>query len=106
VTLECVVTANPTHTSVQWQKLVNNQYQTIAFNNNNNKYSGSTVNTPSLTLSSSDLNDEGYYICTATNSLGTGQSSQTFLDVIGSKGYKKNLLNYAHCFTMKLLLFL
>jgi hypothetical protein len=64
------VTANPTHTSVQWQKLVNNQYQTIAFNNNNNKYSGSTVNTPSLTLSSSDLNDEGYYICTAANSLG------------------------------------
>jgi hypothetical protein len=29
--------------------------------------------------------DESYYVCTAQNSVGTGQSSQTFLDVVGSK---------------------
>jgi hypothetical protein len=49
-----------------------------------NKYSGSTVNTPSLTVNSAEISDEGNYICTATNSIGTGQSSQTFLDVVGS----------------------
>ncbi|XP_052058072.1 hemicentin-1-like isoform X3 [Mytilus californianus] len=80
--LECTVSSNPTHTTVQWQKLVNNQFQSINFANN--KYSGSSVSTPSLTVNSADLNDEGFYICTATNSLGTGQSSQTFLDVIGN----------------------
>lgn len=83
ITLECTVSANPTHTSVQWKKQVNNQFVDIVFANN--KYSGSVVNNPSLTVNSADLNDEGYYICTATNSLGTGQSAQTFLDVLGSK---------------------
>ncbi|XP_071159618.1 hemicentin-1-like isoform X13 [Mytilus edulis] len=80
--LECTVSSNPAHSTVQWQKLVNNQFQPINFANN--KYEGSSVSVPSLTVNSADLNDEGFYICTATNSLGTGQSSQTFLDVIGN----------------------
>ncbi|XP_063428590.1 hemicentin-1-like isoform X13 [Mytilus trossulus] len=80
--LECTVSSNPAHSTVQWQKLVNNQFQPINFANN--KYEGSSVSIPSLTVNSADLNDEGFYICTATNSLGIGQSSQTFLDVIGN----------------------
>lgn len=84
VTLQCTVTANPTHTSVQWQRLVNGQTTTINLGSVG-KYSGSSVNTPSLTINNAANSDEGYYICQATNSVGTGQSSQTYLDVTGSK---------------------
>jgi hypothetical protein len=50
-----------------------------------NKYSGSTVSTPSLTITNAQNSDEGNYVCYATNLAGTGSSSQTFLDVVGSK---------------------
>ncbi|XP_052058083.1 hemicentin-1-like isoform X13 [Mytilus californianus] len=83
VTLQCTVTANPAHTSVQWQRLVNGQTTTINLGTVG-KYTGSSVNTPSLTINNAANSDEGYYICRATNSVGTGQSSQTYLDVIGS----------------------
>ena len=82
MTLECVVSGNPTHTSVSWLRVINGQTSSINFGLN--KYSGSTVNTPSLTVNSAEISDEGNYICTATNSIGTGQSTQTFLDVVGS----------------------
>lgn len=51
------------------------------------KYSGSTVGEPSLTINNANSNDETFYICYASNSVGTGQSSQTYLDVVGSKFY-------------------
>jgi hypothetical protein len=38
-----------------------------------------------LVISNAALSDEGSYVCYATNSIGTGSSQQTFLDVIGSK---------------------
>jgi hypothetical protein len=83
VTLQCVVNANPIHTVVQWQKIVNGQITNINLGNDN-RLSGSTVNSPSLTISQSQFADEGNYICTATNPVGTGTSQQTFLDVTGS----------------------
>jgi hypothetical protein len=89
ITLTCTVTSNPTHTSVKWVRVLNNVNTDIAINNN--KYSGSTVNTPSLTISSADNSDGGYYTCYATNSIGTGQSQNTFLNVVGSK-YKLQIL--------------
>ena len=82
-TLECTVTASPTHNNVYWQRNINGVSTTITINNN--KYSGSTVSNPSLTINNADNNDEGFYICFATNSVGLGQSANTFLDVLGSK---------------------
>lgn len=82
ITLDCQVSANPAHTTVQWKKIVD-EYQSIIVPNDT--YSGSTLSTPALTIFNADLGDEGYYICTASNSLGTGQSVQVYLDVIGSK---------------------
>ena len=89
VTLQCEVSANPVQTSVYWRKIVNGVSTDI--NINNNKYGGSTVTSPSLIISNAEISDEGFYVCYATNSVGTGQSSQTFLDVIGSKS-KAHLL--------------
>jgi hypothetical protein len=82
--MKCTITSNPTHTSVYWQRISNGVTQTITVTNNN-KYSGSSVTTPSLTIFNTDSNDEGDYICFATNSVGTGQSSRGTLDVTGSK---------------------
>ena len=84
VTMDCTVSANPSHTSVTWQKIVNGQPTNINLSQTN-KYSGSTTTSPSLTIQTVDQNDEGYYVCTAQNSIGTGTSSQTFLNVLGSK---------------------
>ncbi|CAC5377794.1 HMCN [Mytilus coruscus] len=81
ITLQCTVTGNPSHTSVTWNKIVNGQQTNIG---SNIRYSGGSTNTPSLTISNAIDTDEGYYICTAANAVGTGQSSQTYLDVTGS----------------------
>ena len=84
VTVECQVQANPAHTSVQWKRVINGVTSDLDISNGN-KYNGATVNTPSLTIQATTDNDEGYYICTATNAVGTGSSSQSYVDVTGSK---------------------
>lgn len=78
------MTSNPAHTSVRWVKTLNNVETDITVTNSN-KYSGGSVNTPSLTISSAASADGGYYKCYASNSVGTGQSQSTFLNVVGSK---------------------
>ena len=84
MTLTCTVTSNPAHTSVKWVRVLNNVNTDIVVTNNN-KYSGATVNGPSLTINNAVSSDGGYYTCYATNSIGTGQSQSTFLNVVGSK---------------------
>jgi len=81
-TLECVITANPAATSVQWYKVVGGQQQAIT--SSPGKYNTPTVNNPNLVISTAQSSDEGYYVCSATNVVATASSSQTFLDVTGS----------------------
>jgi hypothetical protein len=53
-------------TNVYWQKLVNGVLVAVDMStNNNNKYSGSTVQTPSLTIIGTVNEDEGNYVCSA-----------------------------------------
>ena len=68
---------------MSWQRIVNGQVTSVSVDGF--RITGSTVNSPSLTISNARTSDEGNYICTATNSVGTGSSGQTFLDVTGSK---------------------
>ncbi|XP_076112262.1 hemicentin-1-like isoform X2 [Mytilus galloprovincialis] len=87
VTLQCVVNANPGHTVVQWKRIVNGQTQDVTgvgAPGSGSRLSGSAVTSPSLTVSQASFADEGSYICTATNAIGQGSSSQTFLDVTGN----------------------
>lgn len=85
VTLQCTVSANPVHTTVYWKRITNGVSTDVNVFTNSNRYGGSTVNSPSLIISNAVTSDEGFYVCYATNSVGTGQSSQTYLDVAGSK---------------------
>lgn len=85
VTLGCTLTANPAHTSVYWTKNKNGIVTNINVANSGGKYSGSTVGSPSLTITNSNLDDQASYICNAQNSVGLGSSSSTVLTVSGSK---------------------
>jgi hypothetical protein len=65
--------------TVQWLRLNNNQYKAIILSSN--KYDGSTVSSPSLKLHAVSYTDAGQYVCTATNTNGTGLS--TDITVVG-----------------------
>ncbi|XP_069107388.1 basement membrane-specific heparan sulfate proteoglycan core protein-like [Argopecten irradians] len=81
VTLGCTVSASPPHTSVYWQRI--DSGVTTTLNIDGIKYSGSTVISPSLTITSAGSNDASDYTCSATNAVGTGTSGQTTLTVTG-----------------------
>ena len=85
VTLECQYTANPAATVVTWEKIVDNQATDITVTSSNNKYGGSTTQSPSLIINSAEESDQASYVCKVSNSIGTGISSATTLDVVGSK---------------------
>ena len=85
VTLGCTVVASPAATNVYWERIVNNLQQSVNTTSSNSRYSGSTVSNPSLVITNAQSSDEGNYICYATNSIGTGNSQQSYLNVIGSK---------------------
>ena len=102
VALGCTVTANPAHTSVNWKKIKNGVSTDIEMANSG-KYSGSSVSSPSLVINNANLDDEASYVCYATNSIGTGQSTSTVLDVVGSKykQYGKKGFNF-YCIKKKI----
>lgn len=85
VTLECQYSANPAATSVSWEKIVNGQTTDVILTNVNNKYGGSSVSSPSLIVNAAEESDQASYICKVTNAIGTGISTATNLDVVGSK---------------------
>lgn len=94
-----MVNANPGHTVVQWKRIVNGQTQDVTgvgAPGSGSRLSGSAVTSPSLTVSQASFADEGSYICTATNAIGQGSSSQTFLDVTGSKLFNGHILYIFH----------
>ncbi|XP_033758139.1 hemicentin-1-like [Pecten maximus] len=83
ITLTCTVSASPAVNSLSWKKIRGGVTTTIT-TSGSNKYSGATVNNPSLTIANTDDTDEGYYYCGATNAVGTSESSQSYLSVTGS----------------------
>lgn len=97
VTIDCTVTSNPAYTSVYWTRQIGtNPEETLSTTGSlSTKYGGSSVVSPSLTIYNVEESDQGTYICHATNIVGTGQSSQAFLDVVGSMSFflSQNMLN-------------
>jgi hypothetical protein len=81
ITLQCSYSANPPATQVRWRK--NNV--DLGDTAGNAKYGGSTTASASLIIYNAAESDEGTYVCTVTNTVGTGISTTTTLDVVGSK---------------------
>ena len=84
ITLQCTVIANPPHTSVGWQRVLSNG-NTQPIDMTNSRYLGVTLGSPSLIIDNTIKADEGNYVCIAANLVGSGQSQQTYLTVVGSK---------------------
>ena len=84
VTIPCSVSANPSATSVFWERVSPSGVpSTISLVPS--KYSGGTLLSPDLVISNTDTIDQGFYRCLATNSVGTSTSDSAFLAVIGSE---------------------
>lgn len=90
VTMTCVISANPSATSVTWYRVASAGLEAIVVGSSS-KYSGGSVTSPSLTISNTVDSDGGTYRCTATNAVGTGSSADVILDVVGSEWENQNL---------------
>eukprot|EP00105_Crassostrea_gigas_P045483 XP_019929631.1 PREDICTED: hemicentin-1-like [Crassostrea gigas] len=80
IRLQCVVNSIPPATSIGWIKT--QQGVTTTINVSLSKYSGGTISDPSLRIYDADLSDEGSYVCSATNIVGTGTSQEMSLSVV------------------------
>lgn len=85
VTLTCFVEVNEEYPVyyVYWEH--NNAGVITKIDNGTKGMSGSTVETPSLTILFTTPSESGLYVCAATNSIGTGNTSPITLNVIGGK---------------------
>lgn len=87
VTLGCVVNSNPFQNRVEWERIANGVSTTLNVTAEP-RYSGGSINTPSLTITGAVSGDAGAYVCSATNDAGKGVSGQTVLSVQGGE-YRK-----------------
>ena len=85
VVIPCNINSNPSHFAVTWQRRDNNGAISNLDVSDQTQYNNGNIGTPALTILNAQNADEGYYICTATNAVGTGSSSLTYIDVTGSK---------------------
>lgn len=85
ITLACNVSATPNVTSVVWQKGSTNETTDIGIDQV--KYSGGTVDDPSLTILHLENDDAGCFTCTAENLVGIGTSDQIYVNITGGKLY-------------------
>lgn len=92
VTLGCTVYPRLPENIVFWKRSIIDRHlenstvtipSIISFNyaNITSPHSGSTATIPSLTILNATIDDIGFYRCYASNSVGTGESSATFLIV-------------------------
>jgi hypothetical protein len=78
--ISCTQKSNPLATSLTWTKIVSNiVLSTIKINNV--KYFGGIVLSPTLIITNLDAIDEASYRCSATNTVGTGNSANAVLTV-------------------------
>ena len=68
-------------TSVKWQKKTVQVFQDVTVDNI--RFQGSSVSEPNIVLIGARFEDEGEYICVATNYAGCTSSNSSRLNIIG-----------------------
>lgn len=84
VTLNCSITAQPPLTEVNWMR--NNVGLEFSYVfTTHNRYGGSTIENPSLTIYSVNMDDQDYYACAPANAVGVSLSNLLSLVIKGGK---------------------
>ncbi|CAG2221471.1 HMCN [Mytilus edulis] len=82
VTIECIVHAIPTPRNIYWKKRINNHTPTMSINKECPGISGSSIETPSLTINYATPVNERYYSCFVENAAGVTESKPVNLIVL------------------------
>jgi len=82
-TIICFVTSISVITDVTWIKTTAVGYEIVNVVGVDGKFSGGTLSDPSLTINNIAKSDEGTYVCTVTNCLGTTSSEYSVLTCKG-----------------------
>ncbi|CAG2192940.1 HMCN [Mytilus edulis] len=82
VTIGCIVHAIPTPRKIYWKKRINNHTSTMSINKECPGISGSSIETPSLTINYATPANEGYYSCFVENTAGVTESKPVNLIVL------------------------
>ncbi|VDI32980.1 Hypothetical predicted protein [Mytilus galloprovincialis] len=94
-TVTCNVRGNQPK-DLQWVKVSKGTAKTIKISLSSDKYSGGTVEKPSLCINNFVMEDEGTYVCCAVNDAGIGSSKGTFLTYILDASDQQNLEDNFH----------
>lgn len=86
VTLECIVRATPKEFEIYWYKNINGQNHVTFINEKFPGISGSSVETPSLTIKYTTPANEGIYSCYAQNAAGV-TASKTIKLIVEAGNY-------------------
>jgi hypothetical protein len=82
-TITCFVSSISVITDVTWIKTTAVGYEIVNVVGVDGMFSGGTPSDPSLTINNIAKSDEGTYVCTATNCLGTTSSEYSVLTCKG-----------------------
>lgn len=99
ITIACDISSHPPPTKVSWQRKVTGTFTPITIDGG--RFSGSSVENSSLTISFVTFEDDGEYICVVDNFVGEGRSNLTILFVIGGKPRDKLHIKLIQLFTLK-----
>lgn len=83
LTIQCSVSAIPAANLVFWTRTSNGV--TSQLNIDQVSFGGATVGSPSLIIYTGNNNDDGVYVCKATNTIGTGQSQGVTIAFTGGR---------------------
>lgn len=82
--INCNISGTPTASSLSWSKFSNNGTEEVIDPcGNSEKYSGGTLDNPSLTVIGFTLSDEGKYLCRVENIAGGTESNTVQLSCVG-----------------------
>ncbi|VDI80368.1 protein-methionine sulfoxide oxidase MICAL [Mytilus galloprovincialis] len=78
LTIECNIYGKPFPFTIEWTKQLGKEKAIVPLHEKY-RYSGGTVVSPSLTINCFKKDDEGLYVCSATNEAGVGLSNESQL---------------------------
>lgn len=88
ITLGCLVNAFPQPTKIYWTKRNNDISPIVLINKEFPGISGSSIETPSLTIEYATPANKGYYSCFAENTAGVTESKPVNLIVLAGNYYQ------------------